>query len=42
VRWFVGEGEGGEEQQQRGAARKGRRAAEAREGVEFYSNGDRY
>lgn len=36
VQWFIGEGDG-EEQQQRDNVR-----AEVREGVEFYSNGDRY
>ncbi|TKW10728.1 hypothetical protein SEVIR_6G185850v4 [Setaria viridis] len=39
VQWFIGEAEGEEPQHHR-ASKKG--AAEVREGVEFYSNGDRY
>jgi hypothetical protein len=49
VRWFIGEAEGEErqrQQQQHRARSKnwkaGRAAEEVREGVEFYSNGDRY
>ncbi|KAF8769506.1 hypothetical protein HU200_006543 [Digitaria exilis] len=42
VQWFIGEGDGEEQQQRMKKGRKAERAAEVREGVEFYSNGDRY